>query len=274
MVRNRLTPIRMAKPKAQETRSVGENAERSLENTTEYLDLESFCGTMRRTTVLCVCCRTAAATSEATTMQYWQRGPQNPRTPLLYGTSHLLLLDLETGEGREGGSRKKGLGFRTCATGISSISISWELVRNAESQALPPTRWGRTCIYQVPRQCLSTLRFKALSRTQCFFLILRWIWSHPNNHNKKSSQLNRISQANINYLKDVKITQTIQKCRASRPLGNDKSLAPILKSYHRIPFHREPRPGTPSATPGILRPCWLSEGCAWVVSRASAQKYT
>lgn len=57
---------------------------------------------------------------------------------------------------------------------------------------------------------------------------------------KTISQLNRISQANINYLKDVKDVKSPKPSGSAELAGlwAMSSLTPILESYHRIPFHR------------------------------------
>ena len=83
---------------------------------------------------------------------------------------------------------------------------------------------------RVPRQCPCMLSFKGpLQSTACFPSL-----GHGGGVWFEMISSRRISQANINYLKDVKITQTIQKCGVSKPLGHIRTLAPTLKSYFHL----------------------------------------
>ena len=71
------------------------------------------------------------------------------------------------------------------------------------------------------------LSFKGpLQNTTCF-PSLGWV------------SIKRVPQENSHYLKDVKITQTFQKCEVSRPLGRVNSPAPVLASYSHFSLLEE-----------------------------------
>ena len=91
---------------------------------------------------------------------------------------------------------------------------------------LPPTQ-SEPMRGQVPRRCLGMLSFKGpLQNTTCF-PSLGWV------------SIKRVPQENSHYLKDVKITQTFQKCEVSSPLGRVNSPAPVLASYAHLSLLEE-----------------------------------
>lgn len=68
--------------------------------------------------------------------------------------------------------------YSKCGPWTSSISVSWELFRQAESQAPRGTCWVRICMLMIPRWFMCTLTCTPLQavHSQCFHLLWSICW--------------------------------------------------------------------------------------------------